>query len=275
MKENLVRAAAPEDLAAIVRLARENRSLLAQLEPTYWRKAENADEFHAIFLEWLIKNPDVTKRVLLKGDEVVGFAVSNRHPTGWWFIDDVCLLNQADWATDGVDLFRAIEERPAFMTAPHLDEVRVAAARQAGLQRISVFRSVHFSWELVFDLGGGGAEQLQSPAALADAPFHVFSPAMTAESIAVVGDDVGGYAVLSPSIAPPPIYDVGGKVAVIDRVVAGDRESALIQGLNFASARGDVGAILVIEEQDAELNGIADRLGFRHPVDVFKWPGQA
>jgi len=36
--------------------------------------------------------------------------------------------------------------------------------------------------------------------------------------------------------------------------------------------RGDVGVILIVEALDDELSAIADRLGARHPIDVFKWP---
>ena len=107
-------------MPAILQLTAENRALLARLEPGYWRPSANADEFHSKYLQYLVTNPDITTRVLEREDRVIGFAVSNRQPA-LWFIDDVCLATDADWATDGVVLLRAIEERPAAMTAPHGD----------------------------------------------------------------------------------------------------------------------------------------------------------
>ena len=95
---------------------------------------------------------------------------------------------------------------------------------------------------------------------------------MALESITVIGDGRGGYAVISPAISAPPIYDPGGKPSVIDRVIGDDRQSVLMSALSFAYQRGDVGVILVVEAHDTELSAIADRLGARHPMDVFKWP---
>ena len=45
-----------------------------------------------------------------------------------------------------------------------------------------------------------------------------------------------------------------------------------MNALSFAYQRGDVGVIVVVEAHDDELSAIADRLGARHPVDVFRWP---
>jgi hypothetical protein len=33
-----------------------------------------------------------------------------------------------------------------------------------------------------------------------------------------------------------------------------------------------VGVILIVEAHDHELSAIADQLGARQPIDVFKWP---
>jgi hypothetical protein len=87
-----------------------------------------------------------------------------------------------------------------------------------------------------------------------------------------VGDERGGYATGSPSFRAPPIYDPGGTVCVVDRVVGRDRRALLHQMLRLALARGDVGAIVVVDQADLELAAIADSLGARHPVDVYRWP---
>jgi hypothetical protein len=94
---------------------------------------------------------------------------------------------------------------------------------------------------------------------------------MAPESVTVIGDG-RGYAVLSPPITAPPIYDPGGTPCVIDRVIGNDRHSLLMNALSFAAQRRDVGVILIVAADDAELAAISDRLGARHPVDVFKWP---
>ena len=183
MQTNFVRPALEEDLPAIIRLTRENRALLARLEPTFWRAAADADESHAAFMATVVTNPDITKRVLEKDGRVIGFVVSLKHPAGWWFIDDVCLAEEADWSTDGVDLLKAIEERPAAMTAPHKDEARIRAAAQVGLELVSTFRSIRFDQDQQLDLAHDQIEPGQPPATLVASPFHVFGPAMTPESI--------------------------------------------------------------------------------------------
>ncbi len=270
MKAGSVRAASEKDLPAILQLTAENRALLARLEPGFWRPAADADESHSKYIQYLLTNPDITKRVLEQDGRVIGFAVSNRQPA-LWFIDDVCLATDADWATDGVVLLRAIEERPAAMTAPHGDTMRIRAATEAGLELVSTYR--------VFPLdqyrgGLDGTEPGQPPANLVDPPLHTFGPLMLAESLSFITDDRGGYAVGSRSFPPPPIYDVGGTVIIIDRVVGDDRESLLTSMLTFAAERGDVGATLVVGADDEELRRIADRLGAWRPVDVFRWPSE-
>ena len=95
---------------------------------------------------------------------------------------------------------------------------------------------------------------------------------MAPEAITVIGDGQDGYAVLSPAIQAPPIYDPGGKPSVVDRVIGKNRQSLLMKALSFSCQRGDVGVILIVEAHDDELSAIADRLGARHPIDVFKWP---
>jgi hypothetical protein len=269
-KPSSVRAASERDLPAILQLTAENRALLARLEPGYWRPSANADESHSKYIQYTVTNPDITTRVLEREDQVIGFAVSNRQPT-LWFIDDVCLATDADWVTDGVVLLRAIEERPAAMTAPHGDTARIHAAAKAGLELVSTHRA------FPLDQYRGGLDETepgQPPANLVDPPFHTFGPAMPAQSLVFIRDDRGGYAAGSRSFLPPPIYDVGGTAIIIDRVVGDDRESLLTKVLKFAAERGDVGATLVVGADDEELIRIADRLGAWHPVDVFRWLGE-
>jgi hypothetical protein len=205
----------------------------------------------------------------------VGYAVSSRHPSGFYFIDDVCLSGDADWSKHGSHLLNSIEERPAIMTAPHLDGARVETAFATGLELISTVRTFRFDQAQPLALDPALITPIAAPPGLAAPPMHVWLPAMAAESVTVIGDDRGGYAVVSPAISAPPIYDPGGKPSVIDRVIGEDRQAILMSALNYAHQRGDVGVILVVEAADTELTAIADRLHARHPVDVFQWPENA
>lgn len=259
------------DLPAILDLTRENRALLATLEPDYWRKSTNADALHQAFVTFQVANENLIKRVLERDGRVIGYAVSTTHPARFYFVDDVCLAVDADWLTDGTHLLKSIAERPAIMTAPHGDAPRIEAARAIGLQLIGTMRSLRFDQEPPLHLDRVPVP-IAVPRNLAAPPLHVFLPAMAPEFITVIGDGRGGYAVVSPAITAPPIYDPGGCPSVVDRVIGEDRESLLMDALSFASKRGDLGVILIVAGHDTELSAIADRLGARHPVDVFKWP---
>jgi hypothetical protein len=261
------------DLQAILQLTRANRSRRATLEPDFWRKSANADVLHEMFVTFQIGNDQLIKRVLERDGRVIGYAVSARHPSGFYFIDDVCLDADADWLTDGVHLLKSIEERPAIMTAPHGDTARVDAARAARLAHIATVRSLRFDQEppLALDtapvpVAAAVPENLPAP------PIHPFLPALAPGSMTAIGDGRGGYALVSPAMAAPPIYDPGGKPSVVDRVIGKDRQALLKSALRFAARRGDLGVILIVAADDFELSAIADRLGAGHPVDIFKWP---
>ncbi len=268
MPSQTVRMASEKDLPAILELTTGNRALLARLEPRFWNPSAKADELHAMFIQFLLTKPDVSKRVLEKDGRVIGFAVAGRQPDGW-IIDDVCLAEDADWETDGVVLLKAIEERPAAMSAPHGDTARVRAAADAGLELMSTYRVIELE---PYRGRPGEAKTSRSPEKVIDPPFHTWGPLMPSESVVFIVDDEGGYAVASAPIPAPPIYDPGGTSVIIDRVVGEDREALLAKALSFAADRGDVQAILVVGADDKDLTNIADRLGARHPVDVFRWP---
>src|SRR5262245_28416721 len=70
------------DLPRILELTRANRSLLADLEPKFWRKSANADELHAAFVAFQLANDALIKRILMRDERVIGYAVSNVHPAG-------------------------------------------------------------------------------------------------------------------------------------------------------------------------------------------------
>ena len=261
-----VRDATADDLAAIVRLTRRNRQLLAELEPNFWRQAQGADEMHAAFMRMQLDNPAVRSRVLEDDGVVIGCALSSPHPAGFAFIDDVSLSAERNWHTDGMLIFGAIDERPAHMTAPHGDVERVIAVRNAGLVETGTVRSLRFDAPVSYDEPAVEINLSHAP----PSPIrHVWQPAMSAASAVGTPD---AFAVISPPIRPPPIFDPGGLPSVVDVVVGADRRGALLGALGYAQQRGDLGVILIIDARDLELSNIADSLGAQHPVDVFEWP---
>ncbi len=264
-----------DDLPEILQLTRDKRTMLAELEPHFWRKSENADDLHDAFVTFQVNSRNVITRVLEIDGRVSGYAVSTAHPSGFFLVDDICLSSELDWMNEGIALLTAIDERPAITTLPHGERRCMQAALEVGLECINTVRFHRFDQEQLPDDAGKNLHTIAPPTPFATSPTHVWLPAMTPDAITVLGDGNNGYVVLSPPVSPPPIYDAGGKPCVIDRVV-GDDGRALLQGaFAFAQKRGDVGVILVIDAADTELAAIADDLGARHPVDTMQWPGSA
>lgn len=263
-----VRLAAEGDLAAISTLATRSRHRLASWEPWYWRVSEHADALHPLWLAHLVKSEDVVTRVVARGNDVIGFAASNPQP-GQYFVDDIAVADDGDWSTAGVALFEAIAERPAVTAVPRADTARQQAAVRAGLDAVSSFRALDLS-TLGVRLGRQTAVPAPRPEALAPAPASAIVIADDARVF--IGDGRGGYAVGSLPFPAPPIYDPGGPVCVIDRVVGNDRSGLLLQMLSLALERGDAGALVVVDRADPELAAIADGLGARYPVDIYRWP---
>ncbi len=50
------------------------------------------------------------------------------------------------------------------------------------------------------------------------------------------------------------------------------RRGPLLRALCLALEWGDTRALVIIDREDSELTGIADALGARHPVDIYRWP---
>lgn len=263
----MIREAKIDDLDTVVELTKVNRARRARLHGDYWPPAKGADEMHATYLESILRNTDIKALALEKDGRVIGFAAVQRRPF-FSFIDDICLADDADWRADGVELLRGVEARPAIATVAHGDPPLVDAALAIGLTLVSTHR--------LFRLGNFDPVDVESsddvPTDLVEPPLHVFIPLMEQQPKVVVKGDGEGYAVCSQSITPPPILDIGGTTAVIDRVVGDDRRAILKSVLSFIQSRGDVSAILVVAAEDRELSRIADSLGASHPVDVLKWP---
>lgn len=263
-----VRPAVEKDLGEIGALAASNRRRLAAWEPSFWRASKQADILHSLWLQHLVKSDAVATRVATRAGKVVGFSASNPQP-GQYFVDDVCVADRDDWPTAGVALFEAVTERPAFSAVPRKDVPQRRAADSAGLEAVSSFRALDLR-NLRDVLERQTAVTITRPRVLAPAPP---STIVIADNTHVfVGNEQGGYAAGSSPVAAPPIYDVGGTACVVDRVIGEDRRTLLLQLLRLALDRGDVNAIVVVGRNDVELAAIADALGARHPVDIWRWP---
>lgn len=222
---------------------------------------------HSRYLETVLASPSIKNLVLERQGRVAGFATIRRQAS-FYFVDDVCFIEDIDWNTEVIQLFRAIEERPAIATLAHGDTALINGAILSGLKLISTHR--------LFKLGKYESalvgRAVETPNDRPDPPMHVFSEFMDEQSSIIVTDDIGGYAVCSRSIDPPPILDIGGTSAVIDRVIGDDRQSTLESCLTFVQRRGDIGAIVIVDAQDRELDHIVASMGATHPVDVLEWP---
>jgi hypothetical protein len=263
----LIREATIDDLESVVALTKASRAQRARLHGDYWPPTTAADEMHAQYLESMLRNPHLKKLALEKDGRVIGFAAVQPRPS-FSFIDDICLAEDADWRTDGIEILKAIEERPAITTVAHGNAALVEAAFEIGLTLVSTHR--------LFRLGGFEPLHVECsrtiPTDLIEPPLHVFIPLMDPQQIAIVAGKDGAYAVCSQSVVPPPILDIGGTAGVVDRIVGEDRRTILKGALSSLQNRGDVRAILIVAAEDRELSLIADGLGASHPVDVLKWP---
>ena len=105
------------------------------------------------------------------------------------------------------------------------------------------------------------------------APPHSFGGALDpwAEG-ALSFADRAGVVVGSPSLAAPPVYDPGGTVAVVDRIVGEDRAALVRDVLAGAADRGDVLVAVVAAADDTTLAGHLAAMGFDRTVDVYAWP---
>jgi hypothetical protein len=265
----MVRQATPDDLDAVVALSAASRRRLAAWAPAWWRPAAGADEIHPRWLAHLIRAPEPIVRVATNGGHVVGCSVSIPQAQQW-FVDDVALADDARWGDDGLDLLEAVTERPALTCVPTAHLARRATSLAAGLHHLSSY------W--IRATTGGGAHDLPPLAPdtiVPPAPPHTFGGALnpSADGALTGSDGDGGLLIGSPSTTAPPVYDPGGPVCIVDRVV-GHAVPLLEGALDASGARGDVLLCVVAAVGDRVLNNGLHDLGFVRTVDVFAWPSQ-
>ena len=104
-------------------------------------------------------------------------------------------------------------------------------------------------------------------------PRHTFGGGLDpAADGALCFADGDGVVVGSPPSSPPPIYDPGGTVCVIDRITGSNRQRLLNSALAVAFQRGDVLVNIIVAEEDEEPSNLASERGLQRTVDVFAWP---
>lgn len=267
MTGTLARAAVIGDLDALVSLTAAHRRRLAEWSPQWWRPSAVADEVHPLWLQHLIQSEGPVVRVIEEQDSVVACAVSMPQP-GQWFIDDVAIADEERWSDLGGQVFALIPERPALTCVATRDQPRAEAAGASGLTVVTSY------W--IHRTAPGAFDPCRIPAGLEvpEPPRHTFGRPLDpgADGALAFGDDDGGVVVGSPPITAPPVYDPGGTVCVIDRVVGFNRSRLLRAALAGAHQRGDVLVSVVCDECDAELQQDLAAAAFQRTVDVFAWP---
>lgn len=257
-----IRAAVPDDLDAIAALTADGRSQLARWSRLWWRPARGADALHRSWLEHLVGADGVSARVAEAGGQVVGCAFAVPAGDGGWVVDDVAVAATAGWGDVGPVLLGAISERPALVCTPTRDRARLEACTAAGL----VGRSSY--WIAATRPGSSAVGPIREPGALAAAPPHTFgSPLDPAAPGALAFETRDGIVVGSPSLPAPPVYDPGGTVCVVDRVV-GEQTRLLRDAMAQADERGDVVLTVVCGQDDADLAGQLSATGFERTVEL-------
>jgi hypothetical protein len=265
-----VRRATSEDVGTISGMTAASRRRLAAWSPRWWNPSAGADALHPQWLRYLVESAAATVRVV-EDDTVgvVGCAVSLRQ-SDQWVIDDVAVADDRLLTTAGRVLLQSVDERPALLCVPTADEPRAATCADVGLWVVS-------SYWICETTASHAADTLPAvvPEGIPAAPPHTFPPTGSGRDgeLVVVGD--AGVVLGSPSLPPPPVYDPGGTVCIVDRVVgtgADDRATLVRRALAAAGVRGDVIVAIVVGAADDELASVVAGVGFTRIVDVRAWP---
>ncbi len=111
-----IRRAEESDIPRIAELAELRRLQYQHYQPLFWRKAEDAQEKHTLFLEGLLKREDVIMLVHESTETIDGFIIADLveappvyNPGGpTCRIDDFCVASGNLWESTGVDLLTEV-----------------------------------------------------------------------------------------------------------------------------------------------------------------------
>jgi hypothetical protein len=263
----MVRKATPDDLEAIVALTTASRRRLAGFSSVWWRPAVGADEHHPLWLGHLIQSDGPVVRVATDSDGTVVGCAFSMPQAGLWFVDDVAVMDDDRWGDAGLELLESIAERPALTCVPTAHLARRATSLAAGLHHVSSY------WIRGTTSGGSRPlPPLPHDATIPAPAAHTFGGPFDpwADGALAFGDE-DGVLVGTRSVHAPPVYDPGGTVAVVDRVV-GHAVPLLWRALDASGERGDVLLAVVAAVDDRPLLSALHELDFERTVDVFTWP---
>lgn len=272
-----VRIATTADLDAVAALLCHRRRQFERWSPRWWRAAAGADEMHRLWLRYLIETDGPV--VLVAEDEggVVGCVVVS--PQAWGtFVDDWAVSDDHDWADVGAALLGAVDARPSRACVPAADGLARAVAAEAGMALVSSYWVAETATTApTAPAGAAGAVTAPLPVApvptvLPPAAPHTFGHPFEPDAVgALLVADERGVVVGSPPISAPPVYDPGGRVAIVDRLHGPDRETVVAAAREAARARGDVLVAIVALPDDGALASALDAAGFERVVDVYEW----
>jgi hypothetical protein len=262
----MVRPALADDLPAIVSMAHTMKRRLAEWSPVYFRPRAGAEARHAAYLGYLVDSKDHVARVLVEAEEVVGFFAVAEQPAHRW-VDDLYLEEPRLWSPAVAAVVEAVTALPWVTCVSRFDVERSSALEAVGLCVVSTY------WGRTLDLSDDHPRPASDrlPELGTCAPRHTFggTPFDPAAPGALLIDDGAGGVVVGSASMEPPLYDPGGPACVVDRINGPDRGALLAAAMETASARGDVGLVVVSDRNDPELVDLLERTGFRAEVDLY------
>jgi hypothetical protein len=259
-----VRPATPGDLDAVAALTAGHRARLAAASPRWWGQAPDADRLHRLWLGHLITAGGPRFRVVEARGAVRGCAVVvDQGPH--WFLDDLAVGSDADWADAGAALLAAVVEAPVLTCAAPTDGPRAAALGRAGLALASC---VWIADAAAADLPPGVGSLGPGAALPAPAPhtFGALDPG--APGALAFGDGEGGVVTGSPPVTAPPVYAADGTVCIVDRLAGPDPARLVRAAVAAAGTRGDALVAVVARAPDDEVAAVLDAAGFTPTVDI-------
>ena len=114
----MIRQATTEDILRMVWLSDQRRTAYQQYQPTFWRKAADANEKQHLYFETLMERADYLALVHETDGEIDGFVIAGFIPSppvydpagATCLIDDFAVSNTRLWATAGRALLTAVTE---------------------------------------------------------------------------------------------------------------------------------------------------------------------
>ena len=265
-----VRRAGPGDLDAIAALTRHLRHRLGEWEPGFWRPAAGADELHRCGSGHLLGTGEPPPGSSRRAREVVGCAFSVRQP-GQWFVDDVAVAADGDWADAGCGAAGGGGRAAgADLRAPGRPRPGRSDRRRRVGARVRLPAAGGPGPGLGVQQAGPAEPGDPPPAAGPPAPPHTFGGPFDPAAPGALVVAARGSAVGSPAVAAPPVYDPGGTTCVVDRV-AGPDLPALLDAVTAGPPprRPPAGGGVRGRRRRP---GALDERRFRHPVEVFRAP---